>query len=218
MKTTVIENFLTEDEIFEIERTFRLRYDTVLWKESTEVDNVAHSLYWYPGASYKEELSNYLNNKIETYFSSNVCDNWHILNAYTPYGIHTDSLDDEVEADTHSLPEDYKFGWTFLIPLNDYDTNTIVFNERSDKMKVSSKWISREQRNPQYLITDSEHEKYLTHQSKELVNYFSIDTIFPWKKGNLLAMPRSSFHCSDNFLNKKIIEKRAIIGWSTIPI
>lgn len=217
MKTTVIENFLTEDEIFDIEKLFRSKVDTVVWIEPTEVD-LAHSQYWYPGESYKEKLNIFLNNKIESFFEKNICDNWHILNAYRPYGIHTDSIDDEHDSYVHMLNKGHDFGWTFLIPLDDYPTNTIVFNESSSVVKVSTKWITKENRKPLGLITDELHTKYLTHQGKEITDYFSIETIFSWKKGNLLAMPRKSFHCSDNFLNKKIFEKRAIVGWSMIPI
>jgi hypothetical protein len=214
MKTTVIENFLSDDEIFEIEKTFRMRYDTMMHKEPTEHKNISHALRWFPGPSYQTELCVVMNNKIQEYFSNNTCDNWHILNAYKPYGIHTDSLDENIDAYTHSLPAGHIFGCTFLIPLADYNTHTIVFNERSDKMKVSTNWIARENRSPQGLISNEIYEKYLTNQSKELVDYFSIDTIFPWKKGSLLAMPRTSFHCSDNFTIKNMFEKRALIGWS----
>ena len=215
MKTTIIENFLSNDEIFAIEKTFRARHDTIMWKEPTEHENISHALYWYPGPSYQQELCEMMNTKIQSYFSNNLCDNWHILHAYKPYGIHTDSLDEDGTSYTHSLPDNTVFGWTFLIPLEDFDTNTIVFNEGSDKMKVSTNWIARENRSPQGLISNETYEKYLTHQGKsELVDYFSIDTIFPWKKGNLLAMPRTSFHCSDNFTIKNMFEKRALIGWS----
>lgn len=217
MKTTVIENFLSEDEIFEIEKTMRLNYDTMIWKEPTEHETIAHALYWYPGPSYQENLCSFLNNKIQTYLKDNICDNWHILNAYKPYGIHTDSLDENGNSYTHSLPEDYKFGWTLLIPLSDYNTHTIVFNEGSEIMKVSTNWIERENRLPQGLISDQVHERYLTHQGKDLVDHFSIETIFPWKKGSLLIMPRKSFHCSDNFTKKRIFEKRALIGWTLMP-
>jgi hypothetical protein len=56
MKTTVIENFLSEDEIFDIEKTMRLNYDTVIWKEPTEHETIAHALYWYPGPIYQVYL------------------------------------------------------------------------------------------------------------------------------------------------------------------
>lgn len=214
MKTTVIENFLSDDEIFEIEKTFRIKHDTIMHKELTEQENISHALRWFPGPSYQKELCMFMDKKIQNYFSNNVCDNWHILNAYNPYGIHTDSLDENVESYTHSLPAGYAFGYTFLIPLNEYNTNTIVFNEGSDKMKVSTNWITSENRSPQGLISNEIYEKYLTNQSKELVDYFSIDTIFPWRKGSILAMPRTKFHCSDNFIIKNMFEKRALIGWS----
>lgn len=220
MKTTVIPNFLTDEEIFDLEKNFRLKQDTVIWKEPTEVANVSHAMYWYPGPSYKEEVCNYLTNKVNVHFPNNVCDNWHILHAYKPYGIHTDSLDDEIVGSdhTHGLPNGFKFGWTFLIPLDNYNANTIVFNEGTDKMKVSTKWIQSENKAPQGLISDDIHQEYLTHQGKDLVDYFSIETIFPWNKGDLLIMPRRSFHCSDNFVVRNLLEKRALIGWSLIPI
>lgn len=218
MKTTVIENFMSDEELLEIEKTFRYHYDTKVWIEGTENEMQAHSHYWYPGPSYSKKLCSFIDNKIQLLFPNNTCDNWHILNAFKPYGIHTDSLDDEHDAGTHSLPTGYKFGWTFLIPLADFDTHTIIFNESSDKMKVSTRWIEKENRMPQCIISDDIHEKYLTHQCKSIVDYFSIETIFPWKKGTLLAMPRSSFHCSDNFIKKNILEKRAIVGWSLMKI
>lgn len=217
MTSQVIENFLTDDEIYAIEVNFRKFYDTYLWKEPTENNTIAHSLYWYPGDSYKETLLEFINSKIEKVFGKNICDNWHILNAYKPYGIHTDSLDDEVICDTHKALEQYDFGWTFLIPLDNYPTHTIIFNEQSERMKVSSKWIERESRSKQFSISEDTYNQYLTHQSKDLVDYYSIEMVFPWKKGNLLAMPRKSFHCSDNFSAKKCFEKRALIGWSYVP-
>lgn len=214
MKTTIIKNFLSEDEIFDIESNFRKFYDLNLWLEPTENETISHSLYWYPGPSYKDKLCSYMNEKVSNIFNENICDNWHILNAFKPYGIHTDSYDEFESSYTHSLPENLKFGWTFLIPLSDYNTNTIVFNEGSDNMKVSTNWIQRENREPLNTISDEEIQKYLTHQPKDIIQYFSIETIFPWKKGDLLAMPRRSFHCSDNFTKKGIFEKRALIGWS----
>lgn len=217
-KSQVIENFLSDNELFEIEKEFRYHYDTKVWIEGTEHEMQAHSHYWYPGPSYAEKLCSYLNSKIQLLFPNNTCDNWHILNAFKPYGIHTDSLDDEHDAGTHSLPDGYRFGWTFLIPLADFDTNTIIFNEGSDKMKVSTKWIEKENRTPQNVIDDETREQYLSHQGKDIVDYFSIERVFPWKKGTLLAMDRSSFHCSDNFIKKNVLEKRALIGWSLIKV
>lgn len=217
MKTTVIDNFMSDDELFEIERSFRLNYDTKFWKEATEQENVAHAWYWYPGPSYQEEICYYMNKKVNAVFgNNNYCDNWHILHAYKPYGIHTDAYDEVQDSYTHSLPENHKFGWTFIIPLDDYDTNTIIFNEQSEHLKVVDNWIARENRQPQGLITDEQYEKYLTHHSRHTVDYFSIESAIPWKKGRLIAMPRAAFHCSDNFVKKKLVEKRALIGWTWI--
>jgi hypothetical protein len=155
-----------------------------------------------------------MNEKIHPIFGENINSyDWHILNAFKPYTIHSDSfcLDDPIAT---SIPAGYDYAWTFLIPLEDFNTHTIVFNEQSTNMKNPSKWITMTNAPPQNAITDEDFNQYLSHNQRDLINYFSFDTIFPWKKGNLLAMSRHAFHCSDNFPLKKILEKRAIIGWS----
>lgn len=217
MRTIIIEDFLSDSEIFDIERRFRQDVYTKVWIEQVHGDRpYAHSHYWYPSPSYKDELGSFLNDRILSRLGDHFCDNWHILNAFVPYGIHTDSYDDEVECGTHGIMDGFDFGYTFLIPLADYEASTVVMNEMSPNMKVADKWIKLKNRQPLDLIDDSVYDAHLTHQSKELFRYFSIDTIFKWTKGSLLAMDRSAFHCSSNFIKTGLLEKRAIIGWSFI--
>jgi SAM-dependent methyltransferase len=45
----------------------------------------------------------------------------------------------------------------------------------------------------------------------------SIDTEFKWEKGELLAASRHALHASDNYLNNRVLEKRALVGWSIKP-
>lgn len=223
MQTTIIENFLTEEEINEIERLFRLNDDLYIEKEKMGIkmsDTHLHSevsemrsIYWYPGQSTIATIHSLVNKKIKDAFGNNIqCNDWHILNAYRPYDIHSDSLDDDVPATF--IPDNTKYAWTFLIPLGNYNTNTIVLNEESYDTKNFRRWIKRTNAPIKDVIDDETYEKYFTHQNREDIRYVSIDTIFPWKKGTLLAMNRHRLHLSDNFYKKGVFEKRALISWS----
>jgi hypothetical protein len=227
MKTTITENFLTDDQLNNIETLFRQYDDLYIEKEKLNIrmsDTHLHAdtremraIYWYPGDSVRQQIQDILNPKIAEIFGKDIiCTDWHILNAYKPYNVHSDSLDDDVPATFLDDTRDY--AWTFLIPLGNYNTNTIVFNEHSYNTKTFTKWVERTHPTVKQSIDQITYDKYLTHQNKEDINYLSIDTIFPWKKGNLLAMNRHSLHASDNFCKKGVFEKRALIAWSTRKI
>jgi hypothetical protein len=216
-KTQVFEEFLKSDEIFKLESEFRKYVDMNLWAAPYDGDK-CQALYIYPGPSNKNSLCEFLTTKINTLLNEeHLCDSWHILNSYLPYGIHTDAYDDsDPTAYLHSKREGLEFGYTFLIPLSDYNSNTIVFNERAEYTKNWHNWRDKENIKPCNLIEHDTYHRYLNHVSDYQISYFSIDTIYPWKKGNLLIMPREAFHCSDNFLKNNIFEKRALIGWSYV--
>ena len=215
----VIENFLSDEEILEIELNFRKYRDVDLWLAPYEEDK-CQALYVYPGPKYKSAVNNYMTEKVNKVLVENhyFSDSWHLLNSYLPYGMHTDAFDDnDPNAHLHSQREGMEFGYTFLIPLSDYNSHTIVFNEHAEYTKTFQTWKVKENAQPKYLIDDETYNNLLTHHSKEQVSYFSLDTVFKWKKGDLLVMPRAAFHCSDNFLQNNLFEKRALIGWSYIP-
>ena len=219
MKVQVFKNFLSETELYEIESGFRRYTDVDLWLAPYH-EGRCQALYIYPGPKYKDSVCSYMNQKINAVLNQeHHCDSWHILNSYLPYGIHTDAYDDsDPNAFLHSDREGFKFGYTFLVPLSDYDTNTVVFNEKAEYTKNWHTWREKENITPQHTIDQETYNRYLTHESEAQISYFSIEAIFPWNKGDLLVMPRSSFHCSDNFLKNNLFEKRALIGWSYTPI
>lgn len=229
LPSRVIPNFLTDEELDEIESIFR-DPDVDLQPERVGVymsENIGdpnsnldlRSYYYYPGESRKHRLYEIVQTKIKKEFGlNNECANWHILNAFIPYGIHSDSFDDRDVAAT-ILPENLDYAWTFLVPLNDYNSHTIVFEEESTYTKNPGRWITENNIKPNYSISEEIYQKYLTQEpwARDLLNYLTIETIFPWKKGDLLAMSRHSFHSSDNFPANGVKEKRALIGWSYKP-
>jgi len=114
--------------------------------------------------------------------------------------------------------EGYSHAWTIIIPLDDYDSNTFIFEEKCSWTKDVQEWVNREKIQPKYAISDDLYKRYFSHSRKEDFDYLTIHDIFPWRKGWLSATDRSRFHTSDNFLAKGLKSKRAFVIWSTIPI
>lgn len=222
-KVEIIPNFFTEDEIIKIEKLFRAgadlniqieKYGVTMSGEVGSGTSQVRSHYWYPGTSHFDQINNLVNEKIKRVYGQVIeCENWHILNSFMPYTIHSDSYD-ELNSSATELPENYTYAWTFLIPLEDYNASTIVFNECSNFTKNPEYWAEKLGKQPINSITEEEYNRYLTHESKKNVSYFSIDKVFPWKKGDLLAMSRHAFHASDDYHARGIFEKRALVGWS----
>lgn len=227
-KAQVIENFLSDDDINQIEKKFRefsdlniqIEHHTIkMGEENPNELAKCRAHYWYPGESIFMWMYDFCNAKVREKYGSQIdCGNWHILNAFKPYQIHSDSYDednhDNTLPTTQSDGTTQEYAWTFLVPLEDYDAHTLVFNQTSTFTKDPLKWIQQTNAPILNSIDDETYEKYLTHTDKNTVKHFSIDTKFPWKKGNLLAMSRHSFHSSCNFPADGVIEKRALIGWS----
>lgn len=153
-----------------------------------------------------------LRSKIDRHFGTHVSfGGSHILKSYVPYRAHTDAVYGEYGID------DKNYGaWTLIIPLDDYDSNTILFNEHSFETKYVPEYIKG--KDPIYKINFDTRKKYLSHETPNNLNHFSIETIFPWKKNTCFAMSRYKFHGSDNFPINNLSFKRAVILWTFCPL
>ena len=135
---------------------------------------------------------------------------FHILEARYPYKAHTDGVKGE-----YLLDDEHYGAWTLVIPLETVDSHTILFHQHSYDSKMIAPFIAQ---NPKLnAIDDDTYQKYFTHEVRDTMDYFSIEEIFPWKKGSCFAMSRYKWHTSDNFYPKGII-KRALIAWTVMPI
>lgn len=218
IETRTIENFLTDDEIEQIKL------------EATRLGELQPDLY---GDDYHPLHGNYvcrffkihtdkpefktiadiLIPKIHKEFGDDlIIESSHILYSYQPYGTHSDVMSGAYDPDIPTVP-----AWTFVIPLEDYDSNTIMFDQISPDIKVVREWIQKT--NPPMLdtITDEFYAEYLSHTDREEARYLSVEAVFPWVKGSNFAASRSKFHTSDNYLNRGIREKVAIIIWTSVP-
>lgn len=133
----------------------------------------------------------------------------HVLYSSEPYGIHSDVLSGDWHNYTSTVP-----AWTFIIPLDNYDSSTVVFEQSSPDIKIVSEWVAATGAPKLNVITEEQIEKYFSHLPRTDLEYLSIEDIFPWTKGSLFAASRSKFHTSDNYIKNGIPGKEGIIIWT----
>jgi len=223
--TRTIKNFLTNDEILEIEsvHTAGLTHTgvdrTSGYAKISGLDRKAN-YHWFkfyeePGRTVREIILP----KLQSIFHTDIyIDDCHILESFYPYIAHTDGGAEDDNGKKQFI-NGYGPAWTLIIPLDTYISNTIIFNQSSNDCKVPRGWI--EKYNPPVLnsIDDKVYDEYLADAvDKDLARYLSIEEIFPWKKGSLSATSRCKFHCSDYFINRGISCKRAIVMWTSLPL
>ena len=192
--TKVIDNFLTDEEIdiINIEIKSAPEYHNPVVVDGVTERIMEHLNFDDPKFAKSKAI---LESKMKATFGDELYVGvYNVLNAFVPYRCHTDGLFNQFGiSDTH-------YGaYTCVIPLDNYDSTTIIFNEYYDKSKLISDYVTDTGAQPKTDITPEIMEKYFTHEHISYLQYMSIETIFPWKKGSLLAASRYKFHTSDDF-------------------
>jgi hypothetical protein len=209
--TRIIHNFLNDDEIIELTKLIVKEDGSNLYQdfEPTDGYHVADTYYFNPYIPTNKRIYDILVTKIIKEFGSNIfVDAGHILHSYHPYGIHSDVISTR----SKGTPS-----WTFIIPLDHFDSNTIVFDQKSADIKTVEEWVETHKIDTLLTpISDELYQKYFTQCTKFFMDYLSINNIFPWEKGALFAASRENFHTSDNYLANGIKCKKAIIVWTSI--
>ena len=219
--TKTIENFLSDDEIAEI-LAITPSWTNVdknkLYKKIEGLDRTANYHYFEFYKERGKRVNEIILPKLQNSFHKNIyVDDCHILESYYPYDVHTDGAATD-DNGAKIFKEGYDAAWTFIIPLENYNSNTIIFDQNSEDCKVPWQWIKKYDPPVLDSITNSVYNEYLTHaMTREHSRYFSIKEIFPWKKGSISGTSRNNFHCSDYFIGRGIKEKRAIVMWTTLP-
>ena len=215
IETKIIDNFLTDEEIGILEEDF-LKIDKLIDCSTNGKENstlqafINENVYWIDSAK------TILEPKIKQHFGNDVFINQgHVLTSYIPYNIHTDARGGfGIPSDTHQA------AWTFIIPLDTYDSSTILFEQEADEGEEN--WDDKDLIEKYgWQLHDEDpilFENYLKGiEVLERTRVYSVESIFKWKKGTMFAASRKKFHSSDNFLLRGVTEKRAIVMWTTIP-
>lgn len=164
---------------------------------------IANNIQW----NYHQcpEIQNILTPKLETFLGRplHVTDA-HILEARLPYLIHTDYIHNN---------QGYTPEYTVIIPLDTYDSVTVCFNEWAEYndfeiFKHNYQGDKKLKINTDFVV------KRLSHIHPKDIMYLSVHSTFEWRKGSVFAMDRRYFHCSDNFIKRGLLAKRAIILWT----
>lgn len=212
-ESRIIPSFLSADEIAVIEQCVEQHRtpETTFYDTHAAGHNaVTHSFFlWQP--RYRA-IADILEPRFQQYFGNNISlDTTHILNSYVPYGIHTDVMSANFDPNSGRTA-----AWTFIIPLADSNSNTVVFKQQHETIKTLDAWIEATGATP-HTIDDNLHSRYLSHVDRLDLRYLDVETIFPWRQGDLFATDRRKFHTSDNFARYRMKGKRAIVIWSTVP-
>lgn len=182
-----------------------LDYLQKIFEHLPDVGNTGQFHAYTNGIDAQHKLYKHITQKLHS-----ILDPWHnsqpwaittamLLKETKPWYVHTDySKNDNNPA------------LAFLIPLGWYGpsdslTHTVIFNEQSltndDLDQLESK-----SPNAQNL-----HQDLCSHISLAHLGKITVAKICPWKRGRLIYWDRKLLHCSDNFLNQNIVEKRAIV-------
>lgn len=139
----------------------------------------------------------------------------HILESYSPYGIHSDVMTRGFE--DFDLAGPRQAAWTFIIPVDTYDSHTLVFQQGFDDIKHPQAAIDAGVLLPHHEPRDTAvWQRYLSHCDPAHADYLTVEEIFSWQKGSLFAMDRKKFHVSDDFRVRGLACKRAVVAWSTV--
>lgn len=215
--TRTIHKFLSDAEISELTKLIVKEDKSNLFQDFDPVDHrhIADTYYFDPYSDEFKRAREILIPKIHAEFGSNVhIDSCHILHSYNPYGVHSDVLSGGKDggAALRGVPS-----WTFIIPLDDFNSNTIIFNEESPDIKSVEEWVKTHKIKPNpEPISNELYEKYFTHCSKFFMRFLTIEDIFPWSKGALFAASRKKFHVSDNYRAHGLECKKAFIIWTSL--
>jgi len=213
--TKIIDNFFTQEEI---DYLLQLQIDypysngkTIGLDPQLPKDFLEREIFSFDDEPHFQPAIQMMRQKIDRWFGPEVIiGGWHILTSYFPYRAHSDAVFGE-----YGFDENNYAAWTLIIPLDDYDTHTIVFDQHSFTSKLVPEYVKHHE--PIDIIDEYTYNKYLSLEATESMRYFSVDTVYKWRKAKCFAASRYKFHASDNHIKNGVPMKRGVIVWTAAP-
>jgi len=209
LPSIIQDNFLSADEI-------KFIADIVYDQNRTYDDIIEGTQYsvYYTWQYYKKEfqsIKDLLDSKFKNLTGLEIIiDHSHILDSNRPYSIHSDYYQ-------HRMLPGLAPAYTFIIPLESYDSNTLAFDQWST-IKDFDQWLREacpEKLPPEKQIPYEIRKKYLSHLDPDFFSYLSFKEMFNWNKGSIYACDRRHFHTSDNYYDRNLSGKKAFIFWTS---
>jgi hypothetical protein len=170
-----------------------------VWKDKGTVANIIHWDWNDPRAA---DIKHKLTTLLEPVLGTFAVDRSHILDAQLPWDIHNDTVIRCEVKDTDPQA-------VVMIPLQDCDARTIVFNQSADYD------LFRRYRAENPPISDhvpvDQWNKWLNHCWPKDRYWLSINSVYEWRQGDVVIFSRRAWHASDNFKQTGLENKRAII-------
>ena len=96
-----------------------------------------------------------------------------------------------------------------IVPVN---THTVIFNEES----TDSFQQFMIQNKPLDVNAEDLHDTLCSHESIDNLKYVSLKGAYPWSPGSMMYWGGKILHASDNFLANGLMEKQALVLFTTI--
>lgn len=136
----------------------------------------------------------------------------HVLESHIPYLVHNDvasvrGLELKIKDHLKHLAEAY----TIIIPIETYDSCTVIFNETLDYTNDFAEFKKNYQGDQSLKLDKQLILDRLTHLHPTDFKYLTFNSMHFWDQGSMFAVDRRYFHCSDNFTKRGIVSKKGII-------
>lgn len=205
MKTFVIKNFLSADEV-DYALNFREHIADLLDNDGVYgTDVVTTGQQWLPNDC---EFTKKLLTRMQQHHNlhNSKYDSVQVMHAYQAYDVHSDWNTQKNQVVTNDPQKDPPT-YTVLMPLTQGEYSTVVF-EQQGKYTNFSQYKSANSPIDNH-ISDNDWQRYCSHCHAEDQQYLTLQEVYQWQVGDLFAFDRTLFHCSANFNT----EKKAIVGW-----
>jgi len=182
-KSFEVNSFLTHDEV-----TILLKVYSVLPKalnHGSAMDKKAYTTGFDLDDLDKTPLKNF-KNRLKDLLGPHQVTVSMFLEEFSPWTVHSDY---------HKGDNKPYYALLFPLDYENKDTHTIIFNELGTEKDYKEKLS--EESGYHY---DQKQLKLLSHVDQPLLKKLSIDKIYKWQKGTMIAWHRDLLHCSDNFL------------------
>lgn len=187
-------NFL-ESAIYKIASPSEYSKDGVFYSRTFE------SHYHTPAAQeIKDVLDPILQEFLQGNFPVQTC---HILESFSPYKIHTDTKSGDPQYAGNPA-------YTVILPLGNYDSYTVIFNEWLEDTNELAAYKATLSEKPTFRLDKKFCAERLSHLHPSDLHYLSLKEAHKWSRGNIFAMDRRYFHCSDNY-SKRHEGKKGIV-------
>ena len=204
MKTFVIENFLSTDQI---DYALNFREPIIDFNDN----NGVYGNHVITGQQWLDVHSDFAVDLLEQLhgvdaFAKNRWDALQVLHANAAYDVHSDwytTKNQVIVNDVIENPPTY----TVLMPLTPGDFATVVFDQHGKYNNFSD--YKADNQPLDECISDTQWQQYCSHCHAEDQQYLTLLNAYHWRVGDLLAFDRTLFHCSAHFET----EKKAIVGW-----